>query len=35
MSAESQGALKIRQRAPMPMDGFERSPFRGWRSFWN
>jgi hypothetical protein len=35
MSGEPQGALKIRQREPMPMDWFERSPFRGWRSFWN
>jgi hypothetical protein len=35
MSGEPQGALKIRQRGPMPMDWFERSPFRGARSFWN
>jgi L,D-transpeptidase catalytic domain len=35
MSSEPQGALKIRQREPRPMDWFEQSPFRGWRSFWN
>ena len=36
MSGEPQGALKIRQREPMPMDefGFGRSPFRGF-PFWN
>jgi L,D-transpeptidase catalytic domain len=35
MSGEPQGALKIRQREPRPMDWFQQSPFRGWRSFWN
>ena len=36
MSGEPQGALKMRQREPMPMGGwFERSPFRGMRSFWD
>jgi multidrug efflux pump subunit AcrA (membrane-fusion protein) len=36
MSGEPQGALKIRQREPMPMDnfGYGRSPFRGF-PFWN
>jgi hypothetical protein len=36
MSGEPQGALKMRQREPMPMGSwFERSPFRGVRSFWD
>jgi hypothetical protein len=35
MSGEPQGALKVRQREPMPMDGFGRSPFRGLPFFWN
>ena len=34
MSGEPQGALKIRQREPMPMDGWGR-PFRGLPFFWN
>jgi L,D-transpeptidase catalytic domain len=35
MSGEPQGALKIRQREPRPLDWFEQAPFRGLRSFWN
>jgi hypothetical protein len=35
MSGEPQGALKIRQREPRPMDWFDPPPFRGLRSFWN
>jgi L,D-transpeptidase catalytic domain len=34
MSGEPQGALKIRQREPMQMDGWGR-PFRGLPFFWN
>jgi hypothetical protein len=35
MSGEPQGALKIRQREPRPMDWFEQPTFRGLRSFWD
>jgi L,D-transpeptidase catalytic domain len=35
ISGEPQGALKVRQREPVPMDGFRQSPFRSLPFFWN